>query len=132
MKEIFVRICGWYTFVLFLILSLVLLVVVFVEGLDIDIAMVICFMMFISLSLTGWNVKRYGLKNYSLSRFMKLIAVLPLILVIVFVFFIPIWVMNSASLDIPDKVIWLLIFTFLPGIISSIAILITKSKKNIA
>lgn len=130
MKEIFVRICGWYTFVLFLILSLVLLVVVFVDGLDIDIAIIICFMMFISLSLTGWNAKKYGLKNYSLNRFMKLIAVLPLILLIVFIFFIPIWVMNSAGLDIPDKAIWLLILMFLPGMISSIAILITRGKKN--
>ena len=128
MKEIFVRICGWYTFVLFSILSLVSLIIDFNEG--ISVATVVLLFMFALLSLIGWNAKRYGLKNYSLNRFMKLIAVLSLILVIVFVFLIPIWVVNSAGIDIPDKVIRLLIFMFLPGIISSIAILITKGKKN--
>lgn len=130
MKGIIIRICAWYTFVLFSILSLVSLIIAFNEGIS-DATVVLLFMCAL-LSITGWNARRYGLKNYNLNIFMKLIAILPLILVIVFMFFIPIWAMSSAGLDIPDKAIWLLIFIFLPGIISSIAILITKVKKNIA
>lgn len=128
MKEIFVRICGWYTFVLFSILSLVSFIIVFNEG--ISVATVVLLFMCALLSLTGWNTRRYGLKKYNLNRFMKLIAVLPLILAIVFMFLIPMWIMDSAGLDIPDKAVWLLILMFLPGMISSIAILITKGKKN--
>lgn len=130
MKEIIIRICAWYTFSLFSILSLVSLIIAFNEG--ISLAIVILFFMCTLLSLTGWSARRYGLKNYNLNRFTKLITILSLILIIVFMFFIPIWVMSSASLDIPDKVIRLLMFMFLPGVISSIAILITKIKKNIA
>ena len=130
MKGIIIRICAWYTFVLCLILSLVQFIIFLEEGMDVGI--VVSFFMLILFSITGWNARRYGLKNYNLNVFMKLIAIPPLILVIVFMFFIPIWAMSSADLDIPDKAIWLLIFIFLPGIISSVAILITKVKKNIA
>ena len=129
MKEIIVRISAWFTLIIFSITSLVSLTLFFSE--KINIGIVISSLMCILFSLNGWNARKYGLASFKIYRFSKPVAILSLIFGIIFIVFVPILFSSFSDSNSTFLAIRNLVILFSPVVISSIAILGAKPKKNV-
>jgi hypothetical protein len=129
MKEIIVRICSWYSLIIYSITSLISLLTLLIEKIDVGIIFV--FLMCFSLSFTGWNARKYGLPNYRINRYSKLTAIVSLIFGIISIVIIPILLTSLPDSNDNYLVTLILAILFSPIVISSIAILSTKSENTI-
>ncbi|MBU3822492.1 hypothetical protein KO566_10495 [Flavobacteriaceae bacterium XHP0103] len=121
MKIILVKISAWFSSIFYLIMSLVSLLIMFSER--IKYSMVIVFSMFLLMSLTGWKARRFGLENFNVNKYSKILAVLTLIFGIFFLVFAPIMFVSQFDFKNSYTAIITLLIIFLPAVISAIAIL---------
>ena len=125
MQGIFVRVCSWFTLIIFSLMSIVGLIMILVE--KINIAAIITFIMCLLVSVTGWYARRYGLSGFKTNKLSKLSAILSLIFGIGFIILIPILFANLFGFENTYLAIRNLLILFLPAVIASIAILSSKS-----
>jgi len=132
MKSILVKISAWFSVIFYLIMSFVSLVIMFTE--KIEYGIIITLFMFLLLSFTGWNARKFGSTNFIVKKYSKILAILTLIFGIFFLVFTPIIFASQFGFGNSFVAIFTLFILFSPAIISAIAILFggTKEPVNIA
>lgn len=129
MKLILVRISAWFASIFYLIMSIVSLVIMFAE--KIEYGIIVTFFMFILMSATGWNARKFGSTNFKVKKYSKILGILTLIFGIFFLVFTPIIFASQFGFGNSYVAILTLFILFSPAIISAIAILFGKTKKNV-
>jgi len=126
MKIILVKISAWFSLIFYLIMSLVSLVIMLSE--TIEYSMVIVFFMFLLMSLTGWNARRFGSENFNGNKYSKILAILTLLFGSFFLVFAPIMFVSQFDFKNSYTAIITLIIFFAPAVISASAILFGHKK----
>ena len=126
MKEKIIRIFAWYTLILFLILSFVLLILILTE--KFDIFYVLSFFICIGIALNGFFTRRYSLPNFILTRLSKFLTILSLLVGSFFCLYIPIVFMKLYGFEESILSLFTLLLLFIPSFIISIFLLITSFK----
>jgi hypothetical protein len=128
MKGTIVRVCAWVTLIIFGLTSIVGLVMMFTQKFNVSILLVpfLCLL----LSATGWYARKFGLSEFKTHLVSRSVAIVSLIFGILFVTMIPILFANSFGFTDSWLAIRNLLILFLPGIISAIAILTSKSAQS--
>lgn len=121
MKGILVRVCSWFSMIVY---SLLLIVVFIIED---DPSSIIVFFMCLCISVTGWFGRKFGLPEFKNNKFSKLSAIFSLIFGIAFMVVFPIIFGNLFGFKDSFLAIRNLIILFLPVVITSVAILSSKS-----
>jgi hypothetical protein len=129
MKLILVRISAWFASIFYLIMSIVSLVIMLTE--KIEYGIIITFFMFILMSATGWNARKFGSTNFNAKKYSKILGILTLIFGIFFLVFTPIIFASQFGFGNSYVAILTLFILFSPAIISAIAILFGRTKKNV-
>ena len=129
MKLILVRISAWFASIFYLIMSVVSLVIILSE--KIEYGIIITFFMFILMSATGWNARKFGSVNFKVKKYSKILGILTLILGIFFLVFTPIIFASQFGFGNSYFAILTLFILFSPAIISAIAILFGRTKKTL-
>lgn len=120
MKVILVRVCSWFAMIIFSLISIVVLIE------DVDMAAAFVFFMCLCISATGWHARKFGSPGFKSNKFSKLLAIFSLVFGILFMVLIPILSTNLFGFDDSFLAIRNLLILFLPVVISSTAILISK------
>ncbi|WP_405210523.1 hypothetical protein [Dokdonia sp. Asnod2-E02] len=128
MKLILVRISAWFSSIFYLIMSFVSLVIMFVE--KIEYGIIITFFMFLLMSATGWNARKFGSTNFNVNKYSKILGILTLIFGMFFLVFTPIIFASQFGFGNSYVAILTLFILFSPAIISAIAILFGGTKEN--
>lgn len=125
MKDTIVRVCAWFTLIVFALTSVVGLGMIFTEKFNASVLLVplLCLLM----SATGWYATKSGLSGFKTNIFSKTVAMVSLIFGILVVILVPILFANSFGLNDSWLAIRNLLILFLPVVISAIAILTSKS-----
>lgn len=126
MKNKIVRVCAWFTMIFFSLTSVVLLIMIFTE--NSKQIPIITFLIIIGMAITGLNTRNYGLSGFKLNRFSKPLALFSLLAGILFAILAPIIFTSSFGLNESFNAIITLLIMFLPVIISSIALITSKSR----
>jgi hypothetical protein len=129
MKIIIVKISAWFSSIFYLIMSLVSLVIMLTE--KIEYSMAITFFMFLLMSSTGWNARKFGSANFNAKKYSKILSILTLIFGMFFLVFTPIIFASQFGFNNSYVAILTLFIFFSPAIISAIAILFGRTKKSI-
>lgn len=128
MKLILVRLSAWFASIFYLIMSIVSLIIMINE--KIEYAIIITFFMFIPMSATGWNARKFGSENYSIKRYSKILGILTLIFGLFFLVFTPIIFASQFGFGSSFVAILTLFILFSPAMISAIAILFGRRKQS--
>jgi len=125
MKGAIVRVCAWFTLIIFALTSIVGIGMIFTEKFNVSVlpAPLLCLLM----SATGWYARKFGRLGFRTHVFSKTIAVVSLILGILLLTLFPILFANSFGFSDSWLAIRNLLILFLPVVISAIAILTSKS-----
>jgi len=125
MKGTIVRVCAWFTMIIFVLTFIAGIGLMFTENFNVPIlvAPLVCLLM----SATGWYARKFGLSGFKIHVFSKTIAGVSLILGIVSVTLFPILFANLFGFKDSWLAIRNMLILFLPVVISSIAILSSKS-----
>ncbi len=126
MKGKIVRICAWFTMIFFSLTSLMSLVMIFTE--NSILVSLITFIIILGMAVTGLYARKYGLPDFRLYRFAKPLAVFSLLMGIFFVILTPIIFAGKFGLNNSFKAIITLLIMFLPVVISSVALLVSKPR----
>ena len=126
MKTILVKICAWFSSIFYLIMSVVSLMIMLFEKIEYSMALV--FFMFLLMSLTGWNARKFGSDNFNKNKYTKTLAMLTLIFGSFFLVFAPIMFVSLFDLKSSYAAIITLLILFSPAVISASAILFGKNK----
>ncbi|WP_406684368.1 hypothetical protein N1F78_01155 [Seonamhaeicola sp. MEBiC1930] len=129
MNLILVRISAWFASIFYLIMSIVSLVIMLSEKIDYGIT--ITFLMFILMSVTGWNARKFGSTDFKVKKYSKILGILTLIFGIFFLVFTPIIFASQFGFGKSYVAILTLFILFLPAIISAIAILFGRTKETV-
>ncbi|WP_299782773.1 hypothetical protein [uncultured Formosa sp.] len=129
MKLILVRISAWFASIFYLIMSIVSLVIMLSE--KIEYGIIITFFMFILMSATGWNARKFGSTDFKVKKYSKILGILTLIFGIFFLVFTPIIFASQFGFGKSYVAILTLFILFLPAIISAIAILFGRTKETV-
>jgi len=129
MKLILVRISAWFASIFYLIMSIVSLVIMFTE--KVEYGIIITFFMFLLMSATGWNARKFGLENFKTNKYSKLLAILTLIFGIFFLVLVPIIFTSLYEFDNSYVAIFTLFILFSPAVISASALLFGRTKTSI-
>jgi hypothetical protein len=97
----------------------------------IEYGIIITFFMFILMSATGWNARRFGLVNFKTNRYSKILAVFTLIFGIFFLVLIPIVFASQYKFNNSYVAIFTLFILFSPAVISAIVLLFGRTKTSI-
>jgi hypothetical protein len=124
MKGTVVRICAWFTLIIFGLMSLVGLIMLFTE--PFSLATILAFLMCLVTSLTGWHARKYGLPEFRPYAFSGPIAAVSMILGIVLITLVPILFASSFGFSDSWFAIRNLLLLFFPVVISAMAILTSK------
>jgi hypothetical protein len=95
----------------------------------IEYGIIITFFMFILMSATGWNARKFGSTNFNVKKHTKTLGILTLIFGIFFLVFTPIIFASQFSFGNSYVAILTLFILFSPAIISAIAIIFGRIKK---
>lgn len=118
----FIRICAWFSFVIFIGMALAGVGIAKSEGYTPTsmLTVVLCLI----TAWTGWNARRAGLRNFTPFRFSKIFAILTILIGILFNILVPIFFLTFLSgndnLATSIRNIWIL---FIPPCVSAFAIL---------
>lgn len=125
MKGVIVRVCAWFTLIIYGLTSIVGLGMMFTEKFNVFILLVplLCLL----ISATGWNARKFGLSGFRAHIASKAIAVVVLILAVLWLTLFPVFFTKSFGLSDSLLAIRNLLILFIPVAVSSIAILISKS-----
>ena len=126
MKEKIIRINAWFTTIFFGLMSIIILLIIFIE--NFDVYKLITFLLFVVLSSAGWCTRKFGLNSFKFYKLSKPLAVLSLAFGILFVIVAPLIFVNHFGFTESFVAIFTLVIMFIPAVLSSIAILISKSK----
>ena len=126
MKLILVRISAWFSSIFYLIMSFVSLVIMFAE--KIEYGIIITFFMFLLMSATGWNARKFGSTNFNVKKYSKILGILTLIFGMFFLVFAPMMFISQFDFKNSYSVIITLLIFFSPAVISAIAILFGQKK----
>jgi hypothetical protein len=129
MKGTIVRICAWFTLILFSLTSLVALIMLFTE--TSSVAAILAFLMCLMMSATGWYARKFGQTGFRIYAFSKPIAVVSMVFGIVLITLVPILFASSFGFSDSWLAIRNLLILFSPVVISAIAILTSKSKNSV-
>jgi hypothetical protein len=129
MKGIIIRICAWFTVIIFSLTSLVAVIMLFTQ--PFRVAAILVFLMCLVMSATGWYARKFGLTGFRIYAFSKQIAAVSVVFGIALITLVPI--LFASSFGFRDS--WLairnLLMLFFPVVISAIAILTSKSKNSV-
>lgn len=128
MKGIVVRICAWFTLIIFSLTSLVALIMFFTEPLSV--ATILAFLMCLFMSATGWYARKFGLSRFRIYSFSKPIAVVSMLFGTIFITLVPILFASSFGFSDSWLAIRNLLIIFCPVVISAIAILASKAESS--
>ena len=124
MKEKIIRICAWFTMILFSLCSIVGLVLIFSE--NFDPAAFGTFFMCSGLSITGWHGRKIGLPTFTLNRYSRPLAIFSLIVGATWILIVP-WIFVSFfGIEDTYGAIINLEITFIPVLIASIGVIFSK------
>ena len=126
MKGTIVRVCAWFTLIIFALTSVVGIVMMFTQKFNVSIPLAPLLCLF--MSATGWYARKFGLSGFKTDFVSKSVAIVSLILGILFVTLIPILFANSFGFSDSWLAIRNLVILFLPVVISAIAILTSKQQ----
>ncbi|WP_298760664.1 hypothetical protein [uncultured Psychroserpens sp.] len=129
MKQIFVRINAWFSTIFYMIMALVSLLIMFIEGIDYGI--IITLFMFIVMSATGWFAHKFGLVHFKIHRYSKVTAIITLVFGLFFLVLTPIMFNALFNFEESLTAIAVLFLTFIPAMVSGIAILFGNSKGSV-
>lgn len=129
MKEKIIRINAWFTTIFFALMSIIILLIIFIE--NFDVYKLLTFLLFFALTITGWCARNFGLNRFKFYQFSKPLAILSLLFGILFVIVAPLIFVNHFGVTKSFGAILALVIMFIPATISSIAILISKSRTEI-
>jgi hypothetical protein len=125
MKGKIVRVCAWFTLIVFALTSIVGIGMIFTQKFNVSVifAPFLCLL----ISATGWYARKFGLSGFQTHVFPKTVAVMSLIFGILLMTLVPVLFANSFGLSESWLAIRNLLILFLPVVISAIAILTSKS-----
>ena len=127
MKEKIIRINAWFTVVFFALMSIVSLLMIFLE--NFDVYKLAIFLLFIGLTITGFSARNFGFNKFKLYQLSKPLAVFSLVFGILFVIGVPLIFVNLFGIIESFGAIFALAIMFIPTVVSSSAILFLKRKK---
>ena len=128
MKGIIVRICAWFTLIIFSLTSLVSLIMLFTK--TFSVAAILAFLMCLLTSATGWYARKFGLSRFRIYPLSKPIAVVSMLFGTVFITLVPILFASSFGFNDSWLAIRNLLILFFPVVISAFAILASKSESS--
>lgn len=129
MKEKIVRIFGWISVVFYSLMALITFLILIFESLEITALFTLT--IFTTMTVTGWNARRFGLIDYKDKLIIKLTALFSLIFGCLFVILSPFIFSKSYGIGDSYEPIIVLFIMFTPSIISSLAILINVSSNKL-
>ena len=129
MKGTFVRICAWFTVIMFSLMTLAGAVLIFTE--DSKMTAIIAILMCVVMSLTGWYARKFGLSDFRIHFLSKPMAVASLLLGALFVILFPVLFASISGFEDSWPAIRNLLILFLPALVSSIAILLSRPKRSL-
>ncbi len=119
---LFIRICAWFTTVIFGLMTFIGIGLMSYEGYN-SISLLTVVLCLIT-ALTGWNARRAGLVNYEPVRFSKVFAIVTLLGGIFFTIVFPLIIVTffegEDNTFLAIRNIWIL---FVPTCVSALAIL---------
>ena len=128
MKEKIIRINAWFTVIFFALMSIVSLLMIFME--NFDVYKLVIFLLFIGMAITGLCARNFGLEKFKLYQLSKPLAVFSLVFGILFIIVAPLIFVNLFGIKESVGAIFALAIMFVPAVVSSCAILIWKRKEN--
>jgi hypothetical protein len=129
MKEKIIRINAWFTVIFFALMSIVSLLMIFIE--NFDIYKLAIFVLFVGMAITGLSVRNFGLNEFKLYKLSKPLAVFSLVFGILFVIVAPLIFVNFFGVKKSFRAIFTLAIMFIPAVVSSSAILFLNQRKLI-
>lgn len=111
--------------IIFALTSIVGIVLMFTEKFNVSV--LVALLMCLLMSATGWYARKFGLSGFKIHSISKAIAIVSLILGILLVILFPILFANLFGVKESWLAIRNMLILFLPVVISSIAILSSKS-----
>lgn len=124
-----IRINSWFSTFFYTLMSFLCLLMIFAEDFD-GYKLVTC-LLFLTLAITGFVTRNFGLTTFKFFKYLKHLAILCLVFAILFVIVAPLLLINHFGIDDSFGAILILIVMFIPAIVSSLAILFYKPKENI-
>jgi hypothetical protein len=121
-----IRICAWFTMIIFSLTSIAGLIMVFNE--KVTIPAILTFIVCSVMSITGWYARKFGLSGFKVDKLSKLLAVISLIFGIIFIVFVPLLFGSISGLEDSFVAIRNLFILFLPVVFSAFAILLSNSR----
>lgn len=128
MKEKIIRINAWFTVIFFALMSIVSLLMIFME--NFDVYKLAIFLLFMGMAITGLCARNFGLNKFKLFQLSKPLAVFSLVFGILFVIVAPLIFVNLFGVNESVGAIFALAIMFIPAVISSSAILFWKRKEQ--
>ena len=128
MKAKIIRLFSWISMIIYFLTALAAVIMTFTENLKS--ASISTIIMCLLISTTGWYGRKFGYKDYKVTWFAKLSAIISLILGTVFLIITFIFTDYSDFIDSFVSVVLVIMILFFPLIVSSIAILSTKSNNS--
>ena len=101
--------------------------IIFTE--DSKLASITAFLIILGMAITGIYARKYGLPSFKLYRFSKPLAIFSLFFGSLFIVLVPTIFARLYGLNGSFKAIITLLIMFIPVVIASIAILVSKSEK---
>jgi hypothetical protein len=121
-----VRVCARFTFIFYFLGSLAGLFTLFNK--QFKFSLLITFLMFLLLTLTGWIARNYGKSNFVINKSSKIIALISLSLTIPFLLFVFIFGSLFSEYESLIPALIILVVTFFPSVIVGISIFRFKIK----
>jgi hypothetical protein len=126
MKEMIVRICAWFTMIIYSLTSVVGLIQIFAK--EFTVSGVVAIIMFLVMSVTGWHARKFGRSGFKIYPFSKMTALVSLIMGLAFIM-TPILLASSFGFKDSWLVIRNLLIMFCPVVVSAVAIL-SSNRRN--
>jgi cytochrome b subunit of formate dehydrogenase len=126
MKDALVRICAWFTMILFFLVSLTGLAMLFAK--DFEMITLIVLPLCMITSLTGWHARKFGLPAFKTNFLTKSVAIISLIFGGLAISLMPMLLAITKSFHGSWPAIRNSLIMFFPVVISALAILFSRSK----
>ena len=129
MKEKIIRINASFSVVFYLMMSFIAMLSYFIE--DFEYYKLVTSVIFLIMSITGLLARNYGSVGFNVTKFSLVTAVFSLFFGFLFVLIFP-YILYNVNEDKTDtlKAVITLVILFLPAVLSSLIIILYKSKKH--
>ncbi|WP_111672739.1 hypothetical protein [Algoriphagus litoralis] len=128
LKDEFIRISAWFTFIFFALISITSLFIIYLE--NFDFIKLSVFLLSVLISITGFFARKIGLDQFRLYKLAKPFAVFSLVFGILFSIVAPLFFVVVFGVMASFEAILALVIMFIPAVVSSSAILFLKRKTN--